>query len=440
MSGQTLERPRLAPYLDSVPGGWGVRRIASIMTERRTIVGNSASEFMLLSLTLRGVIARDMVNVQGKLPADFSTYQAVKPGDLVFCLFDVAETPRTVGMSTASGMITGAYTVMRVTAPDAYPRFLEYVYLSYDQRKALRPLYAGMRNTIRTADFRNIVIPFPDFPTQRTIADYLDRETAEIDAFIADQEELIALLTERRAATISSLVTGGMNPRADVKESGVEWIGTLPKHWQVARLGDSVLSARNGLWGDEPFTGDVTVRCVRVADFDRPRHRTHDLDVTQRSYARSEFESRRLARGDLLLEKSGGGPKSPVGFCVRWNQDEDAVCSNFVARLRLADGMDSRYWVAVHAALYSAGLTQRSINQSTGIQNLNQSSYFAERVPVPPSEEQAEIADQIAKASAEIDAAIADAREAIALSRERRAALISAAVTGKIDVTRGAAA
>lgn len=111
------------PWLDSVPNHWEMIPNRALMQERRAVVGESAKDYTLLSLTLRGVIARDMVNPKGKFPAEFNTYKIVEPGDFVFCLFDIDETPRGVGLSPLKGMITGAYDVFR-PRPITNPRFL----------------------------------------------------------------------------------------------------------------------------------------------------------------------------------------------------------------------------------------------------------------------------------------------------------------------------
>lgn len=295
---------------------------------------------------------------------------------------------------------------------------------------------ASAQPGVYLGDIGSCKVFVPDSGTQLAIVEFLDRETAEIDAFIADQEKLIALLTERRAATITHTVTKGLNPSAPMKDSGVGWLGDVPEHWVIGRVGSSVASAKNGVWGEEPG-GAEDIRCVRVADFDRPSLRIHDRNVTYRAVRESERRGRVLRRGDVLLEKSGGGDKSPVGFVVLYDRDEPAVTSNFVARVQLRAGMDPRYWTYVHSSNYSRRLTTRSIKQSTGIQNLDQASYFAEAAPLPPDVEQIAIANHLDHETAEIDATIADAREAITLSKERRAALISAAVTGKIDVRGG---
>ena len=132
------------------------------------------------------------------------------------------------------------------------------------------------------------------------------------------------------------------------KDSGVEWLGEVPEHWDVDRLKWSVESCRNGIWGDEPQNNDDDVPCVRVADFDRQRMRVVLAEPTIRNVTAKERLSRVLGRGDLLLEKSGGGESQPVGFVVLYDDTSPAICSNFVARVKLAAGM-------VPAAVISMG-------------------------------------------------------------------------------------
>lgn len=277
-------------------------------------------------------------------------------------------------------------------------------------------------------------IPVHSFELQRAISDYLDRETAQIDAFIAKNEELVALLKERRDAVILRMVTSDPGRTQATRSTGIRWIGEIPTGWSVQRLRTVVVSARNGLWGDEPSGGEDDVRVVRVADFDRPAWRTHERDRTMRKLTRPERAGRTLAKGDLLLEKSGGTDRSPVGYVVQYDQEEPAVCSNFVARMELSEGMHPRYWCYVQAAMYQFRITSRSLKQSTGIQNLDQASYFNELVPVPPADIQSRIADRIDQACSELDTAVSAAQRAVALAKERRAALISAAVAGQIDL------
>ncbi|WP_206474203.1 restriction endonuclease subunit S [Dietzia sp. KRD202] len=289
-------------------------------------------------------------------------------------------------------------------------------------------------DSLRMPLIKGFFIAHPDRAEQERIARFLDRETTKIDALIGKQEKLIATLREDRAATITHAVTKGLDRNVELRDSEVQWMGSVPAHWLVDRIKHSVDSARNGIWGAEPDGGSEDIRCVRVADFDRPRLAIHDRDVTFRRVTSSERQGRILRRGDLILEKSGGGDKSPVGFVVIYDEDAPAVCSNFVARIQLSPNQDPKFWTYVHHCLYQSRLTYPSIKQNTGIQNLDQQSYFNERVGFPPFDEQREIADFLDSQCARIDSLIGKSTEMIETLREYRSALITDAVTGKIDV------
>ena len=217
------------------------------------------------------------------------------------------------------------------------------------------------------------------------------------------------------------------------KPSGAEWLGEVPAHWSVARLKWSAISCRNGIWGDEPTGGQEDIACVRVADFDRTRLTVRLVDPTMRSVTMKERSGRLLDRGNLLLEKSGGGEGQPVGAVVLFDDDQAAVCSNFVARLDLAKDMVPSFWRYVHAAAYAVRLTTRSINQTSGIQNLDQSSYLNELAPFPPPSEQHAIASFLDRETAKINVLVEEQRRLIDLLKEKRQGVISHAVTKGLD-------
>jgi type I restriction enzyme S subunit len=225
-------------------------------------------------------------------------------------------------------------------------------------------------------------------------------------------------------------------PRHDeLKESGVEWLGKVPAHWAIERFKRSTRSCRNGIWGGEA-TGDITdIKCVRVADFDRDRLVVADSVPTVRSVTASEQKDRILSRGNLLLEKSGGGENQPVGFVVLFDSDEPAVCSNFVAKIELADRMSPSYWRYCHAAAYAIRLNCRSIKQTSGIQNLDQSQYLDEIAPFPPFDEQHAIASFLDRETSKIDTLVSEQRRLVELLKEKRQAVISHAVTKGLDPT-----
>ena len=136
------------------------------------------------------------------------------------------------------------------------------------------------------------------------------------------------------------------------RDSGVEWLGEVPGHWEVKRLKWSRAAAVNGVWGDEP-DGENDIPCIRVTDFDRRRFRVNFFEPTLRAITPSQRAGRELRTGDLLLEKSDGGDKQMVGCLVLYDHDEPAVNSNFIARISTAEGASPGFWTYVHAAFYA---------------------------------------------------------------------------------------
>lgn len=214
--------------------------------------------------------------------------------------------------------------------------------------------------------------------------------------------------------------------------SSQNWRGTTPPHWPLKRLKWSITGLYNGIWGDEP-DGENDIICIRVADFDRVRRSVTSEPPTIRSVALGYREKRVLLKGDLLIEKSGGGDNQLVGCVVHFDHDFEAVCSNFVARVPLQDGMLPQYWNYVHSSLYSARLNFPAIKQTTGIQNLDAEAYLNIEVAFPPAHEQCAIANYLDRETARIDGLIAEKERMLALLDEKRAALISRVVTRGLD-------
>jgi type I restriction enzyme S subunit len=202
-----------------------------------------------------------------------------------------------------------------------------------------------------------------------------------------------------------------------------------PARWRSVRLKQTVVACTAGVWGEEARGDAGDVVCVRVADFDRLRLRTELPDPTLRFIPPGYRRGRMLAAGDLLLEKSGGGDGQPVGAVVLYASDSPAVCSNFIARMPVAQGFDPRYLCYLHAALYRLGVNRRSIMQTTGIQNLDCKSYLDEPVSVPSHSEQREIAAMLDRETTLIDGLVEVKLRLLDLLREKRDVF----VTEKID-------
>ncbi|MFO0476331.1 MAG: hypothetical protein ACK52K_14410, partial [Alphaproteobacteria bacterium] len=263
---------------------------------------------------------------------------------------------------------------------------------------------------------------------------FLDRETAKIDALIAEQEKLIALLAEKRQAVISHAVTKGLNPNAPMKPSGVEWLGEVPAHWEVMPFKWHIQRNDGGVWGDDP-TGIADTVVLRSTEQTVDGHWKID-DPALRQLSPDEVSAAILEEGDLLVTKSSGSSLH-IGKTTLVNASIAAkrCCySNFMQRIRTAPSFRPELaWYVLNSDLARRQFDLLS-NSTTGLANLNGTLIGQLMVSTPPAAEQRAIAAFLDRETAKIDGLVLEAESAITLLRERRAALISAAVTGQIDV------
>jgi len=298
-------------------------------------------------------------------------------------------------------------------------------YIAYALNTVDYSLYVtgSTRLKLTRSSLDRIRIPYYDLPTQRRIADYLDRETAQIDAMAEALDGLVARLEERRVAAIEN-ATHALSESSDGIPHG--WV-FIPFKWAVE-------AHFPGDWGGDLGTNDTDRLCVRVADFDRTSGTVGGDVPTLRSYTTRSANERHLRTHDLLLEKSGGTPKNPVGRVVLYTGRPGRMTTNFVQCIRLNAYHESRFWHYVFLAAYKTRFTNVHVRQTTGIQNLDIGGFFDEKFACPPLDEQRRIADYLDAETAKIDAMIAKAGELRALLDERRSALITATVTGQHPV------
>lgn len=192
-------------WIGNIPQHWEKRRYKDVLKPQDEKVGNR-KDLTLLSLTKRGVIVRDLSEGKGKFPKEFDSYKVVRPNQLILCLFDVDETPRTVGVSHNDGMITGAYDVFRVE--NANLEYIFYLYLSFDDKKCLKPLYKGLRKVIPLPALMGAYLYLPPIKEQQAIVDYINTKTAKIDQMKDGIKSEIEKLKEYKQRLISDVVTG----------------------------------------------------------------------------------------------------------------------------------------------------------------------------------------------------------------------------------------
>lgn len=387
-------------------------------------------ESNLLSLSYGQVVRKDINEIGGLRPDSYETYNIIAPGDTVLRMTDLQNDQRSIrtGLATERGIITSAYITVRPDGDKVEPRFLHSVLRAYDIKKTFYEMGVGVRQTLKYAELADLPIPLPPRDTQRAIADYLDRETGEIDAMRAKLNELEStLLKRRRSVILEATCQGGPEEGRSARPSSFE----VSKHeWQIVPLKFAVDSAQTGVWGQEANGGSDDVPCVRVADFDRLRIRVTEAPTIRRIKYKDRVRCE-LQKGDLLVEKSGGSGKNPVGAVAAYVGDFPAVCSNFILRLRCRENHYPRFWLYVLHGSYIAGRTWNYVRQTTGIQNLDVNGFMSMSHPAPDFDEQRRIADHLDEATSRIDAMLAKIDELKALLVERRAALITDVVTGR---------
>jgi len=387
-------------WLGEIPEHWEVLANKHIFSLKKNQVGKKSDDYDLLSLTLKGVVVRNLEN-GGKFPAEFDTYQEVKKGDFVFCLFDVEETPRCVGLSDFDGMITGAYTVMEPNE-NFDKRFLYHYYLNLDADKRMKPLYTGLRNTISKDNFFAFKTFVPPLKEQTKIAQFLDDKTTKIEDAITIKEQQINLLKERKQILIHKAVTQGLNPNVKLKDSGVDWIGEIPEHWEVKRL----------------------KHCLNINNGSDYKHiQTDEGYPVIGSGGQFAYASEYMYDGEVVFLGRKGTIDKPLYFKGKfW-----AVDTMFYANTKNGNIVKFLYYLATT-------LPFSYYSTATALPSMTQSDLNNHPISRPPIDEQKKIVEYIENATNKIDTAIILKQQEIEKLKEYKSSLINSVVTGKVRV------
>ncbi len=413
-----------------LPVNWTVRRLRTLVEIRKRIAGSEG--FDVLSITQRGIKVRDIESNDGQLAESYAHYQFVEPGDFAMNQMDLVT--GWIDISDRRGVTSPDYRVFAVReTAEVCPRYLLRVLQNSYSSKVFYAYGQGASHLGRwrlpTDAFQEFAVPLPSMDEQCAIAAFLDRETAKIDALVEAQRRLIELLKEKRQAVISHVVTKGLDPSAPMKDSGVEWIGQVPAHWEVAALKRSwsVTDCKH-------VTADFVDDGVPVASIRDVQARFVDLrnakQTTDDYYAQLIEGGREPTPGDLIFSRN-----ATVGEVAEVSDQHPAFAmGQDVCLLRRQDPSASSAYLyhVIRSQIVREQLAVAMIGSTFKRVNVEEIRNLA--IPVPPPEEQVRIADHVEGLAVEAGALIGQAEAAVVLLQERRAALISAAVTGKIDV------
>ena len=422
-------------WIGEIPEKWGVVLLSSLFSHHKS-KNVGLQETNLLSLSYGRIVRKDITTSEGLLPESFETYNIVDVDDIVFRLTDLQNDKRSLrtGLCKEKGIITSAYTVIRPTTSSTDSRYLQYLYHAYDICKVFYGLGDGVRQGMGFDDLKKIPTLVPALEEQKKIADFLDGKCAEIDELVQTEEKMIEELKAYKQSVITEAVTKGLDSAAPMKDSGIEWIGEIPESWEVLSLKRLFSARRGGAWGEDATNNEGDIICLRVADFNYDELCIKEGDKTIRNYSPQTIKNLRLKSNDLLIEKSGGGEKTPVGRCILPTGYEGCLYANFIDRLTIKTNCYNKYIVYLMSVAYLNRINTPHIKQTTGIQNLDMEGYLSEDVAIPSLDEQKQIADYLDEKCAKIDEMIAIRNEQIDQLKEYKKSLIYEYVTGKKEV------
>jgi len=418
------------PWLDAVPEHWDMVPNRALMQDQRQVVGENATDYTLLSLTLGGIIPRNMDNPKGKFPAQFNTYKVVKPEDIVFCLFDIDETPRGVGHSKLKGMITGAYDVFSPRR-SINPRFLYLYYLFVDEGKLLKPLYTGLRKTIQRGVFASLKAPLPPLDEQAAIVRFLDHANLRIDRFIKAKKKVIALLNEQKQAIIHHAVTRGLDPNVPLKPSGIPWLGDILAHWEIrplkhwAKLNSRSLSEKTSPKYEFNY---IDIGSVGTGRLTRQPERFRFKQAPSRA-------RRIVSFGDTIISTVRTYLKAV--YFINEHRDNLIASTGFAVLSPGPHVVPEFLSFLIQSSVFIDQVTANSIG--IAYPAIAESRIGTFHLAIPPDKtEQKEILEHIQREMNPFDSALAQAQREIDLVREYRTRLIADVVTGKLDVREAA--
>lgn len=433
--------PRYPKYKDSgvawlgeVPEHWEVKPIKAVATCNDEVLEESTfSDYEIEYIEISGVdMGRGICSTEiipfGNAPS--RARRRVADGDILVstvrtylrAIAPIIKPPGNLIASTGFAVIRPRYVV---------PHFLGYIFQAEFLVAEVIARSVGVSYpAINASDLMRLYVPLPLKVEQQAITAFLDRETEKIDALIAEQKRLVALLAEKRQAVISHAVTKGLNPDVPMKHSGIEWLGEVPEHWKVIPVAYGYNVQLGKMLDSTKIIGKHLRPYLRVFDVQWGVINTDDLpQMDFDEYARSKFQ---LEIGDLLVNEGGSYP----GRSAIWSGEiDECYYQKALHRMRphCSDEHTSKfmyyvmYWAANQGVFIAGG------NETT-IEHLPAEKLRKYRFAFPPIEEQLEIVSFLDTETAKFDTLTLEANRAIELLQERRSALISAAVTGKIDV------
>ena len=413
-------------WIGKIPLDWEVGKFNRVLSKKKVICNHYNNE-KILSLTMKGVVVRDLNNPQGKMPATFDGYQKVEKGNLLLCLFDIDVTPRCVGIIRNDGLTSPAYS-QYVLKDKSSLSYYYYLLLALDNDKVLVHMTKSLRHTLKDNDFRNLFTIIPPLFEQQKIADFLDEKIAYIDSIIRDTKQSIEDLKKYKQAIITETVTKGLDSNVNMKNSGIEWIGEIPDSWNISKLsrlvkkiGDVDHRMPEGKSEGIPYVSPLNFVGENEIDFDSAKKISQDDYIDLSKKIKPE-------PGDIIFARY-----ATIGTVRIVAEKRDFLASYSCLIIKTNEKIKSDflyYYLKSKVVFGEVEYRKKSNTQSNiGLEDLKQF-----KVPVPSLKTQENIVSFLNKKVNEINTIVRQKEQLIKEFETYKKSLIYEYVTGKKEV------
>jgi type I restriction enzyme S subunit len=413
-------------WLGKIPEHWKLSKAKYILFHKKKVLN---PDLNCGSISFGKIVYKDNERVPFETKA---TYQELLKGEFLInplnLNFDL-KSLRT-GLSEIDVVVSTGYIVLQ-NNPIFNKSYLKWLLHQFDV-SFMKTLGDGVRQTLSYTDFKNTDFPYISIEEQISIAQFLDYKTAKIDRFIRKKKQIIKLLVEQKAGIINDTVTKGLNDKANTKPSGIDWLGNIPAHWEVKKL-KYIANCFPSNIDKHSKEGETQIRLCNYTDVYKNDYITNDMNLMLASATEDQINKFTLIKGDVLITKDSE-TASDIAVPALVSEDlENVVCGYHLAVLRPMDQVLSEYLfralqckpINIQYELCSNGVTRVGL----GVFDMKKA-----KIPVPPKSEQEAIIVNVKQETSKLTQAISTIEKEIALVQEYRTALISEAVTGKIDL------
>ena len=388
-------------WIKNIPENWKTQRVKNhfILTKNKT---ETPEGYPILSLTMNGIVERDISSNEGQLPETYNGYNLLDKDDIVFNPMDLIS--GWVDCSPFEGLISPSYKVIRPISDKVNIRFYTYYFQTHYKEKIFFPFGEGVHYEYRwglgTETLRNFPIVVPPLSEQQQIVSFLDNKTSLIDFLIEKTQRKIELLKEKRTSLINELVTKGLNPNVEMKDSGVEWIGDIPSHWEESQFKFYIKLRHGYQFRDGDFT-DEGIKIVKITQLDKGGFLNLSKCSTIDKERLNDFENILIYKNDILMCLTGG----TIGKIIKVGKVDEPLLQNYrVGHFSSIneENMGNDYMFYLMSSEVIVGQIFYDVRE-TGQPNIGLEDMNKMRICIPPINEQKHIVEYLDKQTQLID-------------------------------------